>query len=423
MTMTDPPLADLVRPGAVHRAAYTSPEIFDLEMDRIFKRTWVFIGHETEVGQPGDFRTMTVGREPVIWVRDDTSEMRVLVNRCRHRAATVCQLRSGNTASFRCQYHGWTYHNDGRLAGVPKIDRYDDDVRDQLGLIALPRVESYRGLVFASFDDQVPPLTDHLGAATLGYLDRWLDHCGGRPLVAAAEDHQLMVASNWKLQVENGLDGYHGTFTHRSFFDLMRHRTGANVQYASGMRTAETKAFGNGHTAVDPQASSRQPLLERVAVLPNAAELLGSVKAEVGDAAYDELLDGLPGPGVNIGIFPNLQLIGIHLRRIEPVSVDRSVVSVRPLLVADAPDAYNQLRMRYHELFYGPAGFGQPDDLEMFARVADGLHDDEDPWLRFDRGLALETEADGVRTGEVSDETPQREQYRAWIDLMTSNGR
>jgi nitrite reductase/ring-hydroxylating ferredoxin subunit len=420
VTVTEPAIADLVRPGAVHRSAYTSQLVFDLEMDRIFKKTWIYVCHESEIAEPGDFTTMTLGREPVIVVRDESGITRVLVNRCRHRAATVCQLRTGNASSFRCQYHGWTYQNDGTLVGVPKADRYDTDVREDLGLIALPKVDSYRGLVFASFDAGVPPLIEHLGETTIEYVDRWLDHCGGRPLVATTDDHQLRVASNWKLQVENGLDGYHAAFTHRSFFDLMRHRTGANVQFASGLSTAETKAFGNGHSAVDPQATSRQPLIERINVLPNAPELLSALRTEVGESEYEELLDGLPGAGVNIGIFPNLQLIGIHLRRIEPVSPSTSVVFVRPLLVEGAPMAFNQLRMRYHELFYGPAGFGQPDDLEMFSRVSVGLRDDLDPWIRFDRGLDRESVSDGALTGAVSDETPQREQYRAWLELMTA---
>jgi hypothetical protein len=132
------------------------------------------------------------------------------------------------------------------------------------------------------------------------------------------------------------------------------------------------------------------------------------------------LLDGLAGPGINIGIFPNLQLIGIHIRRIEPISVDRTVVTVRPLLLADGPPEFNELRLRYHELFYGPAGFGQPDDVEMFARVDAGLDDEVDEWVRLDRGMTQEEDQGGVRVGNVTDETPMRAQYREWLRLMTS---
>ena len=409
----------LVRPGAVHREIYKDPAVFSLEMDRIFKRTWVYVGHESEVREPGDYRTLRIGTEPVIFVRDQSGTLQVLVNRCRHRAATVCQLEAGNATSFRCHYHGWTYRADGRLIAVPYPERYDTDVRDGLGLIPLPRVESHRGIVFASFNERVAPLLDHLGPAAVGYLDRWLDHCGGRDFVALGEAHQLVVASNWKLQVENGLDGYHGSFTHRSFFNLMQRRTGKSVQYASGLPTAQTKAFSHGNAAVDPETTSRQPLVNRIAVLPDADRLLARLRASVGDEEYAMLIDGLAGPGINIGIFPNLQLIGIHLRRIEPVSVDRTVVTVRPLLLEDGPAEFNELRLRYHELFYGPAGFGQPDDLEMFSRVADGLEDEEDDWVLLNRGMAQEEDHGGWRVGNVTDETPMRGQYREWLRLMT----
>jgi phenylpropionate dioxygenase-like ring-hydroxylating dioxygenase large terminal subunit len=411
-------LGGLVRPGAVHRQIYKSPEVFSMEMDRIFKGTWVFVGHESEVREPGDYRTMRIGTEPVIFVRDQSGRLQVLVNRCRHRAATVCQQQSGNAQSFRCHYHGWTYRADGRLIGVPYPERYDDDVRERLGLLALPRVEAHRGVVFASFNQEVPPLADHLGPAALGYLDRWLDHCGGRPFVAHREAHQLTVASNWKLQVENGLDGYHGGFTHRSFFNLMQKRTGKSVRYASGLPTAQVKAFAHGNAAVDPETTSRQPLLNRIAALPDADRLLAELRAEAGDS-YEDLIDGLPGPGINIGIFPNLQLIGIHLRRIQPLSFDRTVVTVRPLLLRDGPAQFNELRLRYHELFYGPAGFGQPDDLEMFARVDQGLDDDEDEWVLLDRGITREEDLGDMLVGNVTDETPMRAQYREWLRLMT----
>jgi hypothetical protein len=321
--------------------------------------------------------------------------------------------------SFRCHYHGWTYRADGRLIGVPYPERYDSDVRDSLGLHPLPCVASFRGLVFASFNEHVAPLLDHLGPAATGYLDRWLDHCRGRRLVASSEAHQLLVASNWKLQVENGLDGYHGSFTHRSFFNLMQRRTGKSVQYASGLPSAQTKAFAHGNGAVDPETAARQPLVNRIAVLPDADRLLVDMRAKVGDEEYAMLLDDLPGPGVNIGIFPNLQLIGIHLRRIEPISVDRTVVSVRPLLLEDGPPEFNELRLRYHELFYGPAGFGQPDDLEMFARVSEGLDDEVAEWVLLDRGMTQEEDRGDMRVGNVTDETPMRAQYREWLRLMT----
>jgi phenylpropionate dioxygenase-like ring-hydroxylating dioxygenase large terminal subunit len=411
-------LAALVRPDAVHRDVYRRQWIFDREMDRIFRGTWVFVCHESQVVHPGDYVTVRVGSEPVIVVRDDNGQLQVLVNRCRHRGAVVCEWAQGNAKNFRCQYHGWTYGNDGRLLAVPLPERFGDDVRPRLGLTASPRVEAYRGLVFTSFNPEVPSLVEHLGPPARQYVDRFLEQCGGKALVAHHQDHRIDMHGNWKLQVENGLDGYHAGFTHRSFFTVMQQRTGRSVRFASGRKTATAKAFRNGHAAIDPEAMSFEPLLDRVGTLPDAEQLLGDLRAQSPATEYERLVSMLPGTGLNVGIFPNLQLIGIHIRRIEPVAVNRTVVSVRPLLVPDAPVAFNRLRLRYHELFYGPAGFGQPDDFEMFQRVEEGLDDVQDPWLRFERGLGQESEDPEQRTGAVSDETPQRGQYRRWLELM-----
>ena len=412
----------LVRDDAVRREIYRDPEVFALEMERIFKRTWVFMAHESELPAGGDYLTMRIGAEPVVLARGEDDEVRALVNRCRHRGAIVCERAAGNAKSFRCQYHGWTYRNDGALVGVPYPERHSADVRDRLGLIALPRVESYRGLIFASFNPDVPPLTDYLGPGAIGYIDRFLDQCLGLPLVAHKQAHRIAMEANWKLQLENGMDGYHAGFTHRSFFDVMQRRLGTSVRYASGLPTATSRAFRNGHCAIDPETTSRKPLISRVATLPEAAERLALLREQVGDDKYEDFLGGLTGAGINIGIYPNLQLIGIHIRRIDPVSVSQTVVSVRPLLVDGAPEQVNWLRLRYHELFYGPAGFGQPDDFEMFERVEAALGGAADGWFRFERGLGAERVVDEGDTtlGNVSDETPQRGQYKQWAALMTA---
>jgi phenylpropionate dioxygenase-like ring-hydroxylating dioxygenase large terminal subunit len=412
----------LVRDDGVRREIYRDPEVFALEMERIFKRTWVFMAHESELPAGGDYLTMRIGAEPVVLARGEHDEVRALVNRCRHRGAIVCERAAGNAKSFRCQYHGWTYRNDGELVGVPYPERHSADVRERLGLIALPRVESYRGLIFASFNPDVPPLADYLGPGAIGYIDRFLDQCLGLPLVAHRQAHRVAMGSNWKLQLENGMDGYHGGFTHRSFFDVMQRRLGTSVRYASGLPTATSRAFRNGHCAIDPETASRKPLMNRVATLPEATERLALLREEVGDDKYEDFLGGLTGAGINVGIYPNLQLIGIHIRRIDPVSVDQTVVSVRPLLVDGAPEQVNWLRLRYHELFYGPAGFGQPDDFEMFERVEAALGGAADGWFRFERGLGAEQVVDEGDTtlGNVSDETPQRGQYKQWTALMTA---
>ncbi len=117
---------NLVFDDRVHGSIYTDPAIFDDEMDQIFHRGWVYIGHESEIPKPGDFRTRRIGRQPVIFIRDDEAHVRVLMNRCTHRAAVVCPHEHGNAKGFVCAYHGWTFRNNGALIAVRHAEREEE---------------------------------------------------------------------------------------------------------------------------------------------------------------------------------------------------------------------------------------------------------------------------------------------------------
>src|SRR5258706_8051859 len=157
-------LAMLVQPDRVHRSVYADPEIFELEMERVFGRAWLLLGHESQVRQPGDYFTTRMGREPVVVVRKTEKEIGILVNRCAHRGAMVCAEGRGNTDRFVCAYHGWSYDRAGTLQAVPFESGYDKASLPK-GLKAGPRVSAYRGLIFASLAAQGESLEDFLRAA------------------------------------------------------------------------------------------------------------------------------------------------------------------------------------------------------------------------------------------------------------------
>src|SRR5262245_43541684 len=142
----------LVQADRVHRAVYSDPALFELELDRIFGRAWLILGHESQVHRPGDFFTTRLGREPVIVARHTDGSVRVLVNRCAHRGARVCEAAAGSTAEFVCAYHGWTYGTDGRLCGLPLPQEIGRPPAESTGggLASVPRVDIYRGFVFRS---------------------------------------------------------------------------------------------------------------------------------------------------------------------------------------------------------------------------------------------------------------------------------
>jgi phthalate 3,4-dioxygenase subunit alpha len=156
-----------VRRGMIPAHIYNDPEIFALERDRLFARAWIFVAHESEIPQPGDYVVRRVLADSFIVARDEDSAVRVMFNMCLHRGMQVCRAEMGNASHFRCPYHAWTYRNDGRLAGLPFHDEAyggeDGFARGGQSLLPAPAMDRYNGLIFVSLDPNAPPLLDWLG--------------------------------------------------------------------------------------------------------------------------------------------------------------------------------------------------------------------------------------------------------------------
>jgi phenylpropionate dioxygenase-like ring-hydroxylating dioxygenase large terminal subunit len=209
-------IGKLIEPGRVHRDVYTDPELFELEMERIFGRAWLFVGHASQVPQAGDLVTTELGRQPVIMVRHRDGKVHVLLNRCTHRGAKVVNERKGNAPRLTCCYHGWSYDTDGRLAAVPVPEGCAADFdKEAFGLARAPRVGEYRGFVFASLAAKGPSFEDHIGPMK-GNIDDLVDRAPDGELALDAGMHRYAYNGNWKLQVENVLDSYHVPFGHAS---------------------------------------------------------------------------------------------------------------------------------------------------------------------------------------------------------------
>jgi len=166
----------------INRAALVEPAVLERERSRIFDRGWIYVGHDSEVRQPGDFKTRIVCGRPVILCRDSGGALRVFLNTCRHRGAMVCREREGNAPRYTCFYHGWTYDRDGRLYAVPGQSAYPPSFdKGEYSLGQPPKVDAYGGFVFLSFDRDAEPLEQYLGAAK-EYLDLVLDQSPSRRL-------------------------------------------------------------------------------------------------------------------------------------------------------------------------------------------------------------------------------------------------
>lgn len=414
--------AALVGEDRVHRRVYADPAVFELEMERIFGTTWVYVAHESEVAEPGDYKLSRVGRQPVIVARDEDGGLHVMFNRCAHRAASVCQERRGSAQFFRCVYHGWTYANDGRLVGVPWREGYGPDFDPgAFGLTHLPRVASYRGFVFASLAADGPGLDEHLGNA-LPYLDAFIDVSPVGRISVRGGGHVVGYDANWKLQMENTIDGYHASYLHQTYFKIRKERGQIGVS-TGGQTRSRSKALGGGHALLDRRAEVDGAWLAHLRSLPAGARYLAELAPRVGQERAEELLNLVADFGYNLAVFPNLFLFGCTIRRLHPLAVDRSELEAQPALLEGVPDELNAFRVRSHEEFYSPAGFAAPDDWEAFRRVQEGLGVDAVEWLLLSRGLHRESlEPGGVRAADSSDETGMRGQYAHWKALMSQGG-
>lgn len=429
-TLSDPScINELVREGPrtfrVNGRAYADQAVFDLEMQRIFRKTWAFIAHESELAQPGDFKTVHIGTQPLIVARAPDGQIHVMANRCVHRGAAVVRERSGNVRNFICPYHAWTYDLTGHLTGIPGRDEpsgYGEEFDQPEGLYRVPRVENYRGFIFASLDPDIVPLERYLAGGAAQVIDRKLQQSpvgrirlNGRPYVG-------VYKGNWKFQSENIVDGYHFMFTHKAFVSLQQKYGDSTGDFGvhKGDNAAKMRALrmrGNvlgspyGHGVTQKPAAGLDDLLTG-----SYADYYAALRAKHGD----EELEWIVGAGA-ASIFPNFGLIHNQLRVWRPIAPNLTEVTVYPYALEGVADDFNAGMLRSHERFYGPAGYGAADDIEVFAVNQQGLGATLDDWLILERGMGAEQRHD---TGEIeglpSSETVHRAFWRRWRELMTT---
>jgi len=410
--------AALVQSDRVHTSLYTDPAIFDEEMDRIFSKTWVWVAHESEVKEPGQFKSTYVGRQPVVVVRDRKQKIHVLLNRCRHRAATVCEHKKGKTNSFVCPYHGWSYGLDGSLRGVPHPESYGDLLdKEEFPLFGL-RVDSYAGMVFATFNEEIEPLADYLGPAKK-WMDLFMKQGAGFPIKVGGE-HRFRFPGNWKIQLENTTDGYHFPVVHKSFLSSVDQQTLEMLDFVNGKGFVED--LGNGHSVmvmipdlVDLEDNLEAPIPARF------EELAEELRKDYPEDQVRRIVRAVGGSGFNLNIFPNIACSMAFFRVLQPISVTETEVHHAVITMEGGPAVANRARLRLHEHFQGPMGFGTPDDSEAWERVQKGARAGEDEiWILLNRGLPGEKETPDGRASDVSAETGMRAAYRQWKKFMTA---
>lgn len=377
-------------------------------MERIFGRTWVCVGHESEIAEPGDFKTEEVAGRPIILARHADGKIYALLNSCRHRGATVCEVPYGKANAFRCPYHGWTYLNNGDLAVVPSREAFGPSFdQADYGLGRLPRVSSYRGFLFVSFSADGPDLLDHLGHAA-PYIDIFSDRAPSGKIQATKPVKQTYFG-NWKLQLDNFGDNYHPQFVHQAVFGSGSNRP--RQPRPNGAVTPIERRFRGGH-GITSYGGARS-----FEATPKSAEYLDALSDRLGS---DEA-QRLAAMDLHIFVYPNLfiQTKLTHFRIVRPLAVDHTEVQTYPCKLVGAPDEFNQANMETTAGWGSPAGYVQVDDLEALARVQRGMRADVDQWVLFKMGQDERLDEDGDLESSSLSDLLSRGFYREWARLMS----
>lgn len=419
---TGPDLAGMVddRPAEgffrVNRAALVDETVFAHEQKEIFDRCWLYVGHTSEVPNPGDFRARTVAARPLVLWRGSDGEVRVFLNACRHRGAQLCRVPEGNARGMSCFYHTWTYSSDGQLTGLPDADGYGPDFdRTRFGLNSPPLVDTYRGFVFCCFDpDAAVSLPDYLGQAR-EYLDLVADQSPEMEVVQGV--HEYSMAANWKLFVENSLDGYHLIPLHRTYFDYLK---STEDSYLDPRKPTEARDLGNGHAVITVEGPWARPVARWT---PSMGEenraYIEAQRAQLETRFDPERARRIAETDRNLLIFPNLiinDIMGIVIRTITPTSAGRTVIAQWTLATKDEPESVRSRRLDSYVTFQGPGGLATPDDMEACESCQEGFATAaESPWSDISRGIHKEAEGGPY---VASDEIQQRAFWRHWRHMV-----
>lgn len=409
-----------------NRESFTNPELFELEMKYIFENNWVYLAHESQITEVNDYFTTHIGRQPIFIARNKEGELNAFINACSHRGAQLCRYKKGNKSTYTCPFHGWTFNNSGKLlkvkdgkgAGYP--EQFNTNGSHDLKKVA--RFESYKGFLFGSLNPDSDSLEDYLGE-TKKIIDQMVDQAEfGLEVVRGTSTYTY--DANWKMQMENGADGYHVSSVHWNYVATMGNRKedGVKAVDPNGWSKSVGGAYGfdKGHI-----------LLWTKMLNPEVRPLYSQIdrlNAKLGEERTNFIVNETR----NLAIYPNVYLMdqfSTQIRVVRPISVDKSEVTIYCMAPKNEPTADRALRIRQYEDFFNVTGMGTPDDLEEFRSCQESYLAKAMPWNDVSRGaehwvygpdehataMGINPKLSGIRT---EDEGLFLMQHQYWAETL-----
>ncbi len=403
----------------VPRKAFTDAALFEREYAAIFNRCWLYLGHASELPEPGSFLTRTVARRPILFNRDRSGDYHALLNACPHRGAMVCRERNGKSPAFMCMYHGWTFASDGHLMTLPGASGYPEGFKTdpQKQMVHVPRLARHGDFFFISFAADGEDLATYLADAG-DYLTLVSEHSdSGMQVVGGTQEYA--IRGNWKLLAENSFDGYHAACTHSTYLDYLKNANGA---LGATPLAGTGYNLKHGHAVIEYSAPWGRPIANWVPLWGEEGKgEIAAIYAALEERVGPERADRIAHKNRNMVIFPNLvvnDIMAITVRTFFPTAPDYVEVNAWALAPREESEWLRKFRLFNFTEFLGPGGFATPDDVEAiekcqrgyavggeapFNDISKGMHREANPsfddemqmrafWTEWDKRLA-ESEA------------------------------
>jgi benzoate/toluate 1,2-dioxygenase alpha subunit len=421
----------LVQADRVHRDLYIDEELFALEQEHFFANTWNYVGHDSQLPNPGDYLRAEIAGQPLIVVRHQDQSVRVLMNRCAHKGSRLVSAPCGNTGKhFRCPYHAWTFRTDGSLLSMPLKAGYEGtglhDCESAKGIVTVKNVRLHRGFIFVKLNDVGPGFEEYFGDS-LSSIDNMADRSPEGRLEIAGGCLRFMHQCNWKMFVENLNDTMHPMVVHESSAGTAKRmwidqpadaaKPMAIEQFTPFMSDYRffddmgVRVFDNGHSFSGVHFS----IHSKYSAIPAYD---AAMKQAYGDERTAQIL-GLARH--NTVYYPNLTIKGAiqAIRVVRPIAVDKTLIESWTFRLVGAPPELLQRTTMYSRLINSPFSVVGHDDLHAYRGIQAGLHAGGNDWVSLHRNCSPEETGRKDVTAPGTSEISMRNQYRAWARYMT----